>query len=515
MGVWRRSNAQRGSPWYIKYKDASGNWRYEQGYADKQATKQLLARREREAAQGLEGMDDPYKEHRKTPLAQHVEDFVVHLKARGRARRYLRNMEGYLTWAFDWMGATRPDDLSAHKTERFILALRDGSAVTPKGKKKKGKKQAGLSAKGCNNYVACLKQFGQWGVERWRWAVNPFASLKNLNVEANRKKVRRALTVPELRKSIEAAKVRGVQKYAENHRGGKPGVIEKLRRLGAERAVVYEVAASTGLRLNELKTLEWQHVNLDRAPAAITVAAEHTKSKRTDIILLPEGAADRLMDWRHRKVEELGTSPSLRERVFCISRRITPQFKKDCEFAGIPLTDEAGRVVDFHSLRHTYAQLLVNGGVHPRVAQTMLRHRDIRTTMKVYVRDDLAAQIAALDVLPTFDGGTEVQHIVQHAGRETGQGSAGECDGTQTSGNRKSSRDGTWGSDMQQAAAGGDGLHLVAGAGFEPAHEDAEPVGREEDAARHPAPYNTRYNTSGQNGPPEREMDPADPEVGG
>ncbi|MFC1805851.1 tyrosine-type recombinase/integrase [Planctomycetota bacterium] len=233
--------------------------------------------------------------------------------------------------------------------------------------------------------------------------------------------------------------------------------------------MIYEVAALTGLRLNELKTLEWQHVNLDRAPATITIAAEYAKSRRADTILLPESAADRLMDWRHRKVEELGRSPSPKERVFSISRRLTPQFKKDCDFAGIPLEDEAGRVADFHSLRHTYAQLLVNGGVHPRVAQTMLRHRDIRTTMKIYVRDDLAAQVAALGVLPTFGGGAEVQHIVQHAGREAGPASATEGKAVQESGIRKSRDSKTWGGDMQQAAAQGDGLHLVAGAGFEPA----------------------------------------------
>ena len=471
MGVWRRKNANRGDPYYLKYRGADGNWKYEIAYPDKRLSDQKLARRLHEVAQRKEGMDDPYGEHRKTPLAQHVEDFITHLEARGCAPRYVRNMQGNLTRAFKWMGTTKPSDLSAHKAERLVIDLLDGKAKTKASESKEGKskKKKGLSAKGCNNYVACLKQFGAWGVERGRWAANPFAGLKNLNVEADRSRVRRALTVPELKKLIEAARVRGVEKYSENHKGGKPEVIEKLKRLGAERAVIYEVAALSGLRLNELKTLEWQHVNLDRAPATITIAAQYAKSRRTDTILLPEGAADRLMDWQHQRVEELGHSPSPKERVFAISRRLTPQFKKDCEFAGIDLEDEAGRCVDFHSLRHTYAQLLVNRGVHPRVAQTMLRHRDIRTTMKVYVRDDQAAQVQALSVLPVLSEGGEVQHVVQHAGHPTAQGSGTEGNGVQASGNRKSNGDGAWGKDMQKAAAQGDGLHLVAGAGFEPA----------------------------------------------
>ena len=102
--------------------------------------------------------------------------------------------------------------------------------------------------------------------------------------------------------------------------------------------------------------------------------------------------------------------------MFGISRRLTPQFKADCRFAKVPLEDEAGRVADIHSLRHTFAQLLVNSGVHPRTAQSMLRYRDIRTTMKVCVRDDMTAQAKALAALPSLGLGWEVHHDVHHFG---------------------------------------------------------------------------------------------------
>ena len=137
--VYRRGDAKRGSPYFIKYRDASGKWRYEKGYIDKQATKQFLARREREVAQGKEGLDDPYEDHRKTALAQHIKDFETHLKARGGSPRYVRNMKGYLTRACHWMGVTAPDDLSAHKAERLLLALRDGTIKTKASASKEGK----------------------------------------------------------------------------------------------------------------------------------------------------------------------------------------------------------------------------------------------------------------------------------------------------------------------------------------------------------------------------------------
>ena len=48
---------------------------------------------------------------------------------------------------------------------------------------------------------------------------------------------------------------------------------------------------------------------------------------------------------------------------------------------------------------------------------------------------------------------------------------------------------------MQEAAAGGDGLSLVAGAGFEPATQNPQPVDAKEHAADPPPQYTTRYTT--------------------
>src|SRR5205823_3523733 len=56
--------------WYVKYRDADGIVRRVAGYADREATKQLAARLEREAARRQEGMIDPCAEHHRKPLAE-------------------------------------------------------------------------------------------------------------------------------------------------------------------------------------------------------------------------------------------------------------------------------------------------------------------------------------------------------------------------------------------------------------------------------------------------------------
>jgi site-specific recombinase XerD len=61
--------------------------------------------------------------------------------------------------------------------------------------------------------------------------------------------------------------------------------------------------------------------------------------------------------------------------------------------------------VDFHSLRLTFGTNLVLSGAHPRVVQEMMRHSDIRITMKLYADVTGLPLVDAAAALPVF--GTE------------------------------------------------------------------------------------------------------------
>ena len=75
-------------------------------------------------------------------------------------------------------------------------------------------------------------------------------------------------------------------------------------------------------------------------------------------------------------------------------------FKADRKAAGIAARDDAGRVVDFHALRHTFISNLAAGGVHPKTAQTLARHSTITLTMNRYTHQLAGDEAAALRVLP-------------------------------------------------------------------------------------------------------------------
>lgn len=56
---------------------------------------------------------------------------------------------------------------------------------------------------------------------------------------------------------------------------------------------------------------------------------------------------------------------------------VTRMFEKRCKAAGV-------RIIRMHDARHTSASLLVDLGVHPRVAMRILRHSKINVTMEIY-----------------------------------------------------------------------------------------------------------------------------------
>ena len=53
-----------------------------------------------------------------------------------------------------------------------------------------------------------------------------------------------------------------------------------------------------------------------------------------------------------------------------------------------------------HTYRHTFATMLFEQGVNPKVVQKLMGHSDIKTTLKIYTsinHDDLSNSVALID----------------------------------------------------------------------------------------------------------------------
>ncbi|MFN9132656.1 MAG: tyrosine-type recombinase/integrase [Phycisphaerales bacterium] len=103
------------------------------------------------------------------------------------------------------------------------------------------------------------------------------------------------------------------------------------------------------------------------------------------------------------------------EPLFVVPDGLIRIFDRDLVFAGLARvesrdgkevvikTDDRGRTIDIHALRHTFGTHLSKAGVPLRTAQAAMRHSDPSLTANVYTDPkllDMAAAVASLPDLP-------------------------------------------------------------------------------------------------------------------
>ena len=115
---------------------------------------------------------------------------------------------------------------------------------------------------------------------------------------------------------------------------------------------------------------------------SVTVLAAYSKHRRDDVIPLRGDIAELFAHW-HR---ELDAPSDCKVFGSFDSNKGAGMLSEDLEAAGIPYRDEAGRVADSHSLRHTFISNLSKSGVSPKVAQSLARHSTIGLTMDTYTQ---------------------------------------------------------------------------------------------------------------------------------
>jgi len=106
--------------------------------------------------------------------------------------------------------------------------------------------------------------------------------------------------------------------------------------------------------------------------------------------------AQQLADWKAEQGADEQSKVFSKFRV----NKAAKMLRKDLDAAGIAYKDGAGRVADFHSLRHTFISNLTRSGASPKIAQSLARHSTIGLTMDTYTHIGLYDERTALDSLP-------------------------------------------------------------------------------------------------------------------
>ena len=178
---------------------------------------------------------------------------------------------------------------------------------------------------------------------------------------------------------------------------------------GDRMAPAYRLLASTGMRRGEALGLHWANVDLDAARIVVNRsltlvneelvwASPKTARSRRSLSLDPETVAV-LRAHRRRQLEErlnAGEAWQDNDLVFCNEdgsalhpSRFTRRFVTACERAGVPK-------IRLHDLRHTWATLALQAGIHPKVVSERLGHATTGITLDIYshVQPELDAHAA-------------------------------------------------------------------------------------------------------------------------
>jgi integrase len=154
----------------------------------------------------------------------------------------------------------------------------------------------------------------------------------------------------------------------------------------------------TGCRKSEALKLCWRSVCFDTR--IITIEGMTTKTLKTRQVMMTERVYRELLTlWE-------ASSTDLNERVFGITDNVRKSFASACEVAGIKQGGIDG--LTLHSLRHTAATRLVQGGMPLQLAGRILGHSQVNTTYpylsaNTQTLGQAAAIFEAIQGTPTAD----------------------------------------------------------------------------------------------------------------
>ena len=304
------------------------------------------------------------------PLAEHLSDWQAALLAKGNTVHHADTSHNRAKRIIDGCRFTHWHDLSAGKVRQFLADLRAGDD--------------GLSAASFNYYSQAIKGFCRWMIRDGRAQENPIMHLQQLNTRTDRRHDRRALSADDLRRLLDTTM----------------NAVDRYGMAGMDRATLYTLAVETGLRAGELRSLTRGSFTLEGDEPGVVIEARDAKNRRQ--VTLPMRTDTVAM----MKTHLTGKMPHATAFNLPSKYDLIRMLKLDLADAGIEYRDAAGRVADFHALRHTFITNLVGAGVHPKTAQMLARHSTIGLTMDRYTHTYRGQLSDALKMLPDLSPAT-------------------------------------------------------------------------------------------------------------
>jgi integrase len=298
------------------------------------------------------------------PLTEHISEYVKILEAKGFSRDYIVRSENRLKKIVTDCRFYYFRDITKSAVEIYSGKLKkDGYGKTSRG-----------------HYIDALKTFLNWAEQDQRIIKNPISKVEKPARDSEKKGI---LTPEQFVHLIKTT-------FERNSLIG--------RTTGKERAVLYILAGTTGLRRKELLNLAWDDISLSGNPF-VRVRASIAKNGQEAEQPIPPMVVNLLAALK------ADIRPNNSDRVFVSFGswiNTAGLIRDDLTAAGIEPTDKDGNEICFHSLRNSYISYLANSSTPAKVVQKLARHSDPRLTFNTYARTFEEAEQKAITFLPNF-----------------------------------------------------------------------------------------------------------------
>ena len=291
---------------------------------------------------------------RPNEVVRAVRSYLDHLVVeRGLAdntlKSYRRDLRRYAGW-LSVRGVETLDAVREDTVTEFLVALREGDAEHPP-----------LGAGSAARTVVAVRGFHRFAVREGLTQVDPSAAVRP---PAPAKRLPKALPLADIERILEAA--------------GAPGTALAMR----DRALL-EVLYGTGARISEAVGLDLDDLDLADPGEQGTGGTVLLRGKGSKERIVPVGsyAREAVETYLVRGRPELASTGTGLPAVFLNARggRLSRQsawtvLAKAAERAGVHVD------VSPHTLRHSFATHLLDGGADVRVVQELLGHASVTTT---------------------------------------------------------------------------------------------------------------------------------------
>lgn len=289
-------------------------------------------------------------------FARLTEQFLVHIGVeRGLATATVKAYESDIAKYVDWLesrGIREPDAIRTQDVEDYVAAL-DAAGESPRSKARR---------------LASLHEFHRFALAQ---------HIVSDDVSASVKAPKGASTLPDVLNIDEVARLLDAVAPPETAAGADAGVVDPIQ---LRDKALLEFMYATGCRVSEAAGANLDDIDLDEHVARLM-------GKGSKQRLVPVGgyaceALTRYLNMGRGKLERRTTAKTPERRALFLNkrgRRISRQsiwevVRQAGEKAGIT------RPLHPHTLRHSFATHLIQGGADVRTVQELLGHASVTTT---------------------------------------------------------------------------------------------------------------------------------------